>query len=110
MIQFAPEPSGQAAFTAFWRGLLVADWQNPDGPLRLSAELELADLASVAFFRNTRKLLGALAETEGVAATATGNLNRVFVRQMFDRIILPELTRQSILSTCIPQIRPPLRF
>lgn len=100
MIQFAPEPSGREAFDTFWRSLLVADWQNPQSPLRLNSHLALADLASATFFQNTRLLLAALAESNGTAATATGNLNRVFVRQMLDRITLPKPSRESTLAIC----------
>ena len=100
MIQFAPEPSGRAAFEAFLRLLLEADWQDPQSPLRLNSQLALADLASATFFQNTRLLLSALAESNGTAATATGNLNRVFVRQMFDRIIMPKPSRESTLAVC----------
>jgi hypothetical protein len=85
MIQFAPEPSGRAAFDAFWRSLLVADWEDAQGSLRLNPNLALADLAPASFFQNTRLLLTALADANGAAATASGNLNRVFVRQVFDR-------------------------
>lgn len=100
MIHFAPEPSGRAVFEAFLRRLLDADWQDPQGPLRLSQNLILADLASSTFFQNTRVLLTALTESNGTVATATGNLNRVFVRQMFDRITLPKPGRESTLAVC----------
>jgi len=100
MINHAPEPSGRAAFEAFWRSLLVAKWQDSEGPLRLSSSLCPSDLASSSFFQNARVFLTALAESGGTVATATGNLNRVFVRQMFDRISLNPLTRESLLRVC----------
>jgi hypothetical protein len=100
MIQFSPEPSGREASDVFLRSLLAADWQNPQGPLRLSPNLALADLTSAPFFQNTRVLLAALSDSDGTPATATGNLNRVFVRQLFDRISLPQTARQSTLAVC----------
>src|SRR5579859_8093599 len=100
MIQFAPEPSGRAAFDAFWHGLLVANWLDPQGPLRLNPKLALADLASATFFQTTRIFLAGLDESNGAEATASGNHNRIFVRQMFDRVPLPNLRRESTLAVC----------
>ncbi len=79
MIHIAPEPSGSERFNALLRRLLTADWEDPGGPIRLSQTLRLEDLVSTTFFQNARVLLAALAESGGTAATATGNLNRVFV-------------------------------
>lgn len=98
MIQFVPEPHGREALDAFLRRLLVADWKAPEGPLRLSADLSLADLAKADFFLNARLFLAALAEEDGAPATATGNLNRVFVGQMFDRLKLLLPYRETIQS------------
>ncbi len=100
MIQFIPESYGREAFDAFARSLLCADWESPDGPLRLNAELESADLAEAEFFLNARLFLIALAEEDGAPATATGNLNRGFVGRMFDRLKLPQVNRDSISRFC----------
>jgi hypothetical protein len=100
MIHFAPEPGGRDAFDAFLRALLVADWESATGPMRFSSNLTLEDLAEAAFFQNTRILLAALAADKGTAATATGNLNRAFVRQLFDRAILPKPFRESTRHVC----------
>ena len=100
MIQFAPEPGGREAFDAFLRNLLVADWNSATGPMRFCSSLTLSDLADAAFFQNTRLLLTALAAENGTPATASGNLNRVFVRQMFDRVILPKPFRETTLQVC----------
>lgn len=100
MIQLIPEPYGREAFDAFLRSLLFADWESPDGPLRLNADLKPADLADAKFFLNARLFLAALAEQDGAPATATGNLNRVFVGQMFDLLKLPQLSRDSIQRFC----------
>jgi len=96
MIQFSPESHGSEGFDAFWRSLLVTDWEQPDGPLRLSRDLTLADLAGADFFLNTRLFLAALAEAGGKPATATGNLTRAFVSGIFDQLKLPPLSRDSI--------------
>jgi hypothetical protein len=100
MIQFIPEPYGSEAFDAFLRSLLFADWESPDGPLRLNADLKSADLADAEFFLNARLFLAALAEEDGAPATATGNLTRVFVGQMFDHLKLTQLDRDSIRRFC----------
>lgn len=100
MIQFVAESGAPESFDAFLRDLLVADWTSPGGPLRLSADLSLADLAEAEFFLNARLFLTALAEEDGAPATATGNLNRIFVGRMFDRLKLPPLSRKSIQHCC----------
>ena len=100
MIPDALQPSGREAFDAFSHSLLVADWERPDGPLRLNADLQLADLAGADFFVNVRLFLAALADGGGAPATATGNLNRLFVGSMFDRLKLPQPYRESIRQVC----------
>jgi len=97
MIQFAPEPGSRETFDAFMRRLLVADWNSDTGPMRFSPGLALADLADATFLHNARRFLAALDEAGGTPATATGNLNRVFVRQMFDRLILSQTFREMTL-------------
>ena len=100
MIQFILEPYGREAFDAFMRDLLFADWESPDGPLRLNANLKPADLADAEFFLNTRLFLAALAKENGVPATAANNLNRVFVGQILDKLKLPQPSRDSIRIVC----------
>jgi hypothetical protein len=100
MIQFTPEPGGRAAFDAFLHSLRVADWESATGPMRFSSSLTPADLAGSTFFQNARRFFAALEAAGSTPATATGNLNRVFVRQMFDRLILPEHFRGSTLLVC----------
>src|SRR2546423_6560457 len=100
MIQSVAEPGGPEGFDAFLRDLLAADWTSPKGPLRLSAGLGLANLAEAEFFMNARLFLTALVEKDGAATTATGNLNRVFVGRMFDRLKLPSVSRESIRRCC----------
>src|SRR6266550_3577979 len=100
MIQVIPEPGDREAFDAFLQSLLFADWESPDSPLRLSADLELADLAKAAFFHNARLFLATLAEEDGAPATAAGKVNRAFVDRMFDHLNLPQPYRDSIRRYC----------
>jgi len=100
MIMHSTPTSAEDTFHAFWRSLLVADWEQPDGQLRLSADLKLTDFAGADFFVNTRVFLAALAEADGVPATATGNLPRAFVRQILDRLVLSKPFRDSVFHVC----------
>jgi hypothetical protein len=100
MIQFIAESGAPESFDDFLCDLLVANWTSPEGPLRLSADLSLADLGSAEFFLNARLFLTALVEENGASATATGNLNRAFVGRMFDRLEIPADSRQSIKHCC----------
>lgn len=100
MIDFAPEPCGRDAFDAFWRSLLVSDWESATGPIRFSPSLSLPDLDDADFFQNTRVLLAAVAAENGAPATATGNLNRAFAARIFDRLTLSKHLRNSIRTVC----------
>ena len=82
------------------RDLLEADWESTSGPIRFRADLTHADLAAVPFFVNTRHFLTAVAAAGGTATTPGGNLNRLFVTQMFDRLLLPASSRESIRHVC----------
>ncbi len=97
MISDSPEPGIFRGVEGYCRSLCEAEWQDANGPLRLNRALSMADLQDAAFFHNTRQLLFALHEQAGTAATASANLNRVFVRYMFDRVALSPLERESIL-------------
>jgi hypothetical protein len=100
MREFSLETADYLVLESFCRSLVAADWEDPNALLHLSKDLALADLVSSVFLKNTRTLLAELAESGGTAATATGNLNRVFVRRMFDRMSLARPTRESLLSVC----------
>jgi hypothetical protein len=97
MISDGPEPGVIRRLEGYCRSLCEADWQDPDGPLRLSRRLSSPVLQHADFFHNTHQFLLALQEQGQTAATATGNLNRVFVRQMFDRVALSAWARERIL-------------
>lgn len=100
MLESSTNPFDFLVLESFCRDLLEANWEDPNGPLRLSQEVEFADLGSAVFLHNTRVLLNALIESGGTAATTSGNLNRVFVRQVFDSMRLAGPTRESILRIC----------
>lgn len=100
MIQFTAESGSPESFDDFLCDLLVANWESPDSPLRLSADVGLADLAEADFFFNARLFLTTLAEEGGTPTTMTGNLNRAFVGRIFDRLKLSSLSRKSIQDFC----------
>src|SRR5947207_5908373 len=100
MIHLISEPWSREAFDAFIRSLLFADWESPDSPLCLNANLNPADLSDSEFFLNARLFLSALAEEDGVTTTAAGNLNRAFVGRMFPRLKLSQPSRDTIQHVC----------
>lgn len=97
MVSNNPEPGFLRRLEGYCRNLCEANWQDPNGPLRLNRGLSSADLQKADFFQNTRQFLLALQEEGQTAATATGNLNRPFVRRMLERVALPALQRETIL-------------
>ena len=100
MISDIPQSGRFQALQAYIDSLQAADWSQPGGPMQLNAKLTVNELAHIDFFANTRIFLNALAESDSPNATATGNLSRVFVAQMFDRLdVAPEL-RDSIRQVC----------
>ncbi len=58
----------------------------------------MAAVQNVPFFHNTRQMLLALQEQGGTSATATGNLNRVFVKHMFERLVMSPLLRRTTIE------------
>ena len=77
--------------------LLGGDWETT-GPLRLNADLPLADLVGSAFLRNGRRVLSAAAERNGIRATAAGNLNRQFVATLLDPAAWPGSRVEEVLK------------
>ena len=65
--------------------LLDGGWDG-GGPLRLAEDLGLDQLGGARMLTNARVLLGAAVEREGLPATKAGNLKRVFVTEMLDRM------------------------
>ena len=78
----------------------IADWKDPNGPMRLSENLKLDELHNAPTFVNARLLMRMLAEEGGTEVTAADNLNRAFVRRVFERMILPKPVRETTLHVC----------
>ena len=76
------------ALNRFLKSLYDADWEDPRGVIRFSADVKLAELDRATQFHNTRIFLNALIEEGGTPTTATGNLTRVFVGKVCDRLLL----------------------
>jgi hypothetical protein len=77
-----------------------ANWEDPHGVIWFNSDLPLAELGAGDFLQNTRTYLHALSVEDGTGATATGNLNRVFVRRMFEQLKLSASFRASTLCAC----------
>ncbi len=98
MISDAPQPGFLRQLETLCRQLCEADWEDINGPLRLSGNLLSAELEQASFYQNTRILLLSLREHDGTPATTAGNLTRAFVQQSFERmapqVLLPRVLRQ----------------
>lgn len=79
--------------------LIGTRWEDPDSPIKLNRHLAFETVNPSVFFRNARQFLNLLIECrDEPTATATGNLNRKFVRRAFDAWELDEEKRQRILE------------
>ena len=65
--------------------LLGGDWKG-GGPLRLAEDLALDQLAGSPMLTNARILLQAVIERDGLPTTQAGNLRRVLVAEMLERM------------------------
>jgi hypothetical protein len=65
---------------------LLSEGLDGDGHLRFSENLTLEELEGAEFPFNCRAFLARLEETGGAPATAAGNLKRVFVAEMLERM------------------------
>ncbi|RME92419.1 MAG: hypothetical protein D6766_10100 [Verrucomicrobia bacterium] len=80
-------------------GLVTADWEDPDGPIRLRDDLTEADLESAKIYHDLRLLLQLLEQEGGANATAKGNLCRAFVRLWVEHARWPAEHRELMLRT-----------
>jgi hypothetical protein len=72
-------------------------WGDAEFPLQFNHNLSLKDVNQSIFFRNTRLFLRKLMELKDEpTTTARGNLNRKFVKLMFDEMELDEKHRERI--------------
>jgi len=78
--------------------LINLPWEHPDFPIKFNKQLKLFDIKDSVFFTNPRVFLQTLLEFENEdTATAKGNLNRKFVKAVFDRLVLKRETKADIL-------------
>jgi len=79
--------------------LVYFSWDDERFPLRFNTQLRLSDLKHSVFFTNAAILLKALVEqSDQNTATAAGNLNRSFVKLVFDRLLMSDDHRRTILE------------
>ncbi len=79
--------------------LIYSNWDDEKFPLKFNKELKLKDLKHSPFFNNTRLFLNTLLELSNeITATATGNLNRKIVKLIFDKMMVDDDDRDSILK------------
>ena len=69
--------------------LLEGDWKG-GGPLQLTEDLALDQLVGVPMLTNARIFLRAIIERDGLPTTQAGNLRRVFVTEMLERMTWPD--------------------
>jgi len=84
----------------YFKSLYDADWNDPRGAIRFSDRVALGELNQAVIFHNARMYLNALLAEGGTAATATGNLNRVFVGRMFNELRLVSEYREILRRHC----------
>ncbi len=79
--------------------LIYLPWDDDKFPLKFNTKLKLSELKHSVFFSNTTTFLKTLIESKNEnTATARGNLNRKFVKLIFDKLIIEEDQKESILK------------
>ncbi|MCD6393666.1 MAG: hypothetical protein J7M40_09170 [Planctomycetes bacterium] len=79
--------------------LIYLSWDDDGFPLKFNKKLELSEPKNSVLFANAVICLNTLVELKNEnTATAAGNLNRKFVKLIFDRLIIPEDEKKSILE------------
>ena len=87
----APDPEMGGLSPDQVNRLIYLPWDDNNFPLKFNKELTQADVKDSTFFTNTTIFLKTLIEMEKEpTATATGNLNRKIVKNLFDKLILDE--------------------
>ncbi len=79
--------------------LIYLSWDDDNFPLKFNKKLELSELKNSVFFVNATTFLKTLIESKNEnTATAKGNLNRKFVKLIFDKLIISEGHKRAILE------------
>lgn len=79
--------------------LLYSNWDDKNCPIKFNKNLTIKDLKNSPFFHNARLLLNVLLKMEKEnTATAKGNLTRKVVSEAFEKLIMPEFDRNSIVN------------
>jgi len=79
--------------------LIYLPWDDDNFPLKFNKKLKLSELKNSVFFANATTFLKTLIESKNEnAATAKGNLNRKFVKLIFDKLIISEGHKKAILE------------
>ena len=76
------------ALNRYLKSLYDADWEDPRGVIRFSADVKFSELDRATMFHNARIFLNTLIEEGGAETTATGNLTRAFVGGICGRLRL----------------------
>jgi hypothetical protein len=78
--------------------LIHLHWNDPDYPMKFNKQLKISDLRHSAFLANTTIFLKTLVELKDQdTATAQRNLNRRFVKAIFDKLIIDDDIKKDIL-------------
>ena len=79
--------------------LICLSWDDNKFPLKFNKELTYSDIKNSIFYKNSVIFLKTLIEQKNEpTATAKGNLNRKFVKHIFDKLIIKEDHKDSILE------------
>ncbi|MCJ7483969.1 MAG: hypothetical protein MUO31_13505, partial [Thermodesulfovibrionales bacterium] len=79
--------------------LIYLSWDDENFPLKFNKKLKLSELKNSVLFANTTTFLKTLIESKNEnTATVRGNLNRKFVKLVFDKLIIEEGKKETILK------------
>lgn len=68
--------------------LCQCDWNDSNGAIKFNEGLALDKLQGATLFYNCRTMLSGIAQADGVKLTKTGNLNRNFIKEMLDVMVI----------------------
>ena len=92
-----PDPQMHGLTPNQVHGFIYIPWGDPYSPIKFNKDLSLTEVNSSIFFRNTRLFLQTLLEFHNeITATEKGNLNRAFVKVIFEELEFDE--KEKILT------------